>query len=136
MRQIPQKARGEVAVQNERKAVLVWVRGRVQGVSFRVWTREEAERLSLSGWVRNEPDGSVKALIAGPESRGIRNARPALERPAGGGRIRCCLRERRSGTGFGRFPDHRLARIDEPPYASAAAISSGPRSSSSIEASR
>lgn len=51
----------------ERKAVLVRLRGRVQGVSFRVWTRTEAERLGLSGWVRNEEDGSVTALIVGAE---------------------------------------------------------------------
>lgn len=47
------------------KAVLVRVTGRVQGVSFRVWTQREARRLGLRGWVRNEPDGSVRALIAG-----------------------------------------------------------------------
>jgi acylphosphatase len=58
----------EVAMQGERKAMLVRVSGRVQGVSFRIWTLEEAEKLGLSGWVRNEDDGSVKALIAGPEA--------------------------------------------------------------------
>jgi acylphosphatase len=58
----------EVAMQGERKAMLVRISGRVQGVSFRIWTREEAEKLGLSGWVRNEDDGSVKALIAGPEA--------------------------------------------------------------------
>ncbi|RWO00182.1 acylphosphatase [Mesorhizobium sp.] len=50
-----------------RKAVRVRLRGRVQGVSFRVWTRTEAERLGLSGWVRNEEDGSVTALIVGAD---------------------------------------------------------------------
>ncbi|PRD41064.1 acylphosphatase [Phyllobacterium phragmitis] len=49
-------------------AVLVRITGRVQGVSFRVWTRAEAIKLGLTGWVRNEDDGSVKALIAGPEA--------------------------------------------------------------------
>lgn len=58
----------EVAVQGERKAMLVRISGRVQGVSFRIWAREEAERLGLSGWVRNEADGSVKALIAGSDT--------------------------------------------------------------------
>jgi acylphosphatase len=47
--------------------LLVHITGRVQGVSFRFWARSEAERLGLSGWVRNEPDGSVSALIAGPD---------------------------------------------------------------------
>lgn len=50
------------------EVALVRVTGRVQGVSFRVWTREEALRLGLKGWVRNEVDGSVLALIAGPEA--------------------------------------------------------------------
>ncbi|KQZ93953.1 acylphosphatase [Mesorhizobium sp. Root157] len=47
--------------------MLVRVTGRVQGVSFRFWTQGEAKRLGLDGWVRNEPDGSVAALIAGPD---------------------------------------------------------------------
>ncbi|MDH3263199.1 MAG: acylphosphatase [Paracoccaceae bacterium] len=46
----------------------VRVTGRVQGVWFRAWTRERAEALGLRGWVRNEADGSVAALIAGPEA--------------------------------------------------------------------
>ena len=50
------------------QALLVRITGRVQGVGFRFWTLEEAERLGLCGWVRNERDGSVKALIAGPEA--------------------------------------------------------------------
>ena len=48
------------------QAVLVRVAGRVQGVGFRAWTQREAQHLGLRGWVRNEPDGSVSALIAGP----------------------------------------------------------------------
>ncbi|MDL2407420.1 acylphosphatase [Rhizobium calliandrae] len=50
------------------EAAVVQVTGRVQGVSFRVWTRDEALRLGLAGWVRNESDGSVLALIAGPNT--------------------------------------------------------------------
>jgi acylphosphatase len=52
----------------DRRAVLVRITGRVQGVSFRVWTQSEAERLQLDGWVRNEDDGSVTALISGPHA--------------------------------------------------------------------
>ncbi len=51
----------------ETKALRVRISGRVQGVSFRAWTAEWAEALGISGWVRNEPDGTVAALIAGPE---------------------------------------------------------------------
>jgi acylphosphatase len=50
------------------KAALVRISGRVQGVSFRLWTRNEAARLGLTGWVRNEEDGSVRAMIAGPDT--------------------------------------------------------------------
>jgi acylphosphatase len=43
------------------------VTGRVQGVSFRAWTREQAMARGVSGWVRNRPDGSVEAVLAGPD---------------------------------------------------------------------
>jgi acylphosphatase len=49
-------------------ALRVRVRGRVQGVWFRGWTAAEAEARGLRGWVRNEADGSVAALLAGPET--------------------------------------------------------------------
>lgn len=48
-------------------ARLVQITGRVQGVSYRAWTRDEAERLGLGGWVRNCGDGSVEAMLEGPE---------------------------------------------------------------------
>jgi acylphosphatase len=43
------------------------IEGRVQGVWFRESTRREAASLKLTGWVRNRPDGTVEALIEGPE---------------------------------------------------------------------
>ncbi|MBB6467681.1 acylphosphatase [Aminobacter carboxidus] len=49
------------------KTVRLRIAGHVQGVSFRVWTQREARRLGLRGWVRNERDGSVTALISGPD---------------------------------------------------------------------
>ena len=49
------------------KALLVSIRGRVQGVGYRFWTVRQAEALGLKGWVRNEPDGSVTALVGGPD---------------------------------------------------------------------
>lgn len=51
-----------------RKTVLARITGRVQGVSFRAWTQSEAITLGLRGWVRNEADGSVSALLSGPNS--------------------------------------------------------------------
>jgi len=42
--------------------------GRVQGVWFRESMRSEAERLGVTGWVRNAPDGSVEAVVQGPDT--------------------------------------------------------------------
>ena len=50
-------------------ALRVRVTGRVQGVWYRGWAQTEARRLGLRGWVRNEPDGSVAAVLVGPEPR-------------------------------------------------------------------
>ncbi len=46
----------------------VRVTGHVQGVAYRAWTRGAAEARGLRGWVRNRGDGSVEALLAGPET--------------------------------------------------------------------
>lgn len=67
--------------------VTVHVEGRVQGVFFRAWTRDEADRLGLRGWVRNEPDGSVAALLSGPEAR-VREMLAALHRGPESARVR------------------------------------------------
>ena len=49
------------------KTVHVRVEGRVQGVYFRDYTRREALKQGVDGWVRNLPDGSVEAVVSGPE---------------------------------------------------------------------
>jgi acylphosphatase len=45
----------------------VVIRGRVQGVGFRMWTEDEALRRGLEGWARNRRDGAVEAVFSGPD---------------------------------------------------------------------
>jgi acylphosphatase len=47
----------------------VRISGRVQGVFFRAETQSRARSLGLAGWVRNAPDGSVEAVVEGPDER-------------------------------------------------------------------
>ena len=42
-------------------------RGRVQMVGYRAFVLTHAERHGLRGTVRNEPDGSVEAVLEGPQ---------------------------------------------------------------------
>lgn len=43
----------------------VVIKGRVQGVNFRLHTSKQALALGLTGFVRNLPDGSVEAVFQG-----------------------------------------------------------------------
>jgi acylphosphatase len=43
----------------------VFVKGRVQGVFFRVETRQEAKKRNVVGWVQNTFDGRVEAVFEG-----------------------------------------------------------------------
>ncbi|MDQ1314845.1 MAG: acylphosphatase [Pseudomonadota bacterium] len=50
------------------KTRLLRIHGRVQGVWFRESMFREAGRLGITGWVRNQADGSVEAVIQGPDA--------------------------------------------------------------------
>lgn len=41
------------------------VKGRVQGVGYRLWTKRSAEQLNIKGTVKNMPDGSVEIFASG-----------------------------------------------------------------------
>jgi acylphosphatase len=43
----------------------VRLRGRVQGVGFRMFVEDAAAMQGVGGWVRNRRDGSVEAVFAG-----------------------------------------------------------------------
>ncbi len=44
------------------------ITGRVQGVAYRKWAQDKARSLGLRGFVRNRSDGSVEAVMAGPQA--------------------------------------------------------------------
>ena len=43
------------------------VRGKVQGVGYRAWIEGEAVARNLAGWARNRKEGTVEAVLSGPE---------------------------------------------------------------------
>lgn len=50
-----------------KKAYIIEVYGRVQGVGFRYYTERKAKELGIHGYVKNRPDGSVKIEAEGKE---------------------------------------------------------------------
>ncbi len=67
----------------ERRRLEVVVRGRVQGVGFRMFVGRVAAERGLVGWVANESDGSVRSIAEGPRADLEAFARDLAEGPAG-----------------------------------------------------
>jgi acylphosphatase len=59
------------------------VRGKVQGVFYRVSTQGQARSLHLSGWARNLDDGSVEVVASGAEEAVARLGEWLWQGPAG-----------------------------------------------------
>lgn len=66
-----------------RRALRIFVTGRVQGVGFRAYLIQEANALALDGWARNRADGSVESLVAGPAESVAAFAAAARRGPIG-----------------------------------------------------
>jgi acylphosphatase len=47
------------------ETVFVHIRGKVQGVGFRMSTVRRAHLIGATGWVQNLEDGSVEAMVQG-----------------------------------------------------------------------
>ena len=49
----------------EKQAVKIIIKGRVQGVSYRYFTLKQAQSFNIFGWVKNEDNGDVRAYAEG-----------------------------------------------------------------------
>jgi acylphosphatase len=64
----------------------LWVRGRVQGVGYRVFALQEAQRWGVAGWARNLPDGHVE-IIAEGDIRALEQFVAGMRRGPAGARV-------------------------------------------------
>lgn len=45
------------------------IKGKVQGVFYRVSARETAAKTGVKGWIKNSPEGDVEAVVTGSEEQ-------------------------------------------------------------------
>mgnify|MGYP000341304588 CR=1 FL=1 len=53
----------------DKKAVHIFLSGRVQGVGFRAFIRRNANKLNVNGWAKNLEDGRVEAVFTGKKEK-------------------------------------------------------------------
>lgn len=63
------------------------VRGRVQGVGFRMFVVQEARAAGVAGWVRNRDDGRSVELVAEGRREGLERLRRAVSAGPAGARV-------------------------------------------------
>ena len=54
---------------NRKLAIHIFIKGRVQGVSFCYFTLKQAQNLHIGGWVRNNPNGNVEDVAKGDKTK-------------------------------------------------------------------
>lgn len=68
---------------NDLTTLRLRIEGFVQAVGYRNFAIAEATRLNLDGWIRNRSDGTVEALVSGPQKDVEAFVGAAMRGPAG-----------------------------------------------------
>ena len=53
---------------NRKLALHIFIKGRVQGVSFHYFTLKQYQNLNIEGWVWNNPNGDVEEFAQGDKT--------------------------------------------------------------------
>ena len=61
----------------------IFIKGLVQGVSFRYWTIRKAEEFTVTGWIRNLSDGRVEAVFEGERNSVVKMVEICRRGPSG-----------------------------------------------------
>jgi acylphosphatase len=82
------------------------IEGYVQAVGYRNFVITEATRLGIDGWIRNRSDGTVEALVSGPNQAVETLVGLCMRGPPGSrvGNVEMHKAERPAEKGFRRRP--------------------------------